>query len=323
MKRISLLAAMIMLSLSLTGCVRPYQKPIIETVETHESAVMIALVGDTENQEQAKSEEFYMENMVYAKEVEIPTRWIKTGRNFLGIFPQGEWRPSAMLIKVSRAPESREWVDGTGGTSSVNQGFDVESKDSIGFSFGVVATAQVEESNIAKFLYRYGGRQLASVMDEEIRNHVQSILSDVATKYTLENIDAMKLEAIAEVRKHVIPYFKERGIAVTNIGFKGGLAYEDKEIQKAFNSVIVAEKNRDAQVLENERLASKNVTENEIKIAKAKAEAEEAQIKARNWEVYSKIRNFDLREKQLDKWDGTYPTHLLTDNAGLIFDLTK
>lgn len=322
-KKLGLLLVSLCATFALTGCVKPYETPIIESIATDESAVMVPLVGDVDGQDTTEALEYYKENMVYTKEVTIPQRWVKTGRDFLGLFPNGEYRPSAKLIKVSRAPESREWVDASDeGTSTNKQGFDVESKDSIGFSFGVVATAQVEEDGFIMFLAQYGGRQLTSVMDAEIRNHVQAILSDVATKYDLENIDEMKKEAISEVRAQVIPYFKDRGITVTNLGFKGGLTYEDESIQKAFNAVITAEKQRDAQVLENERLSSKNATENEIKIAKALAEAEEAQIKAKNWAIYSKIRELDLEEKYLDTWDGVLPVTVLGD-SDVIMDLGR
>ena len=320
-KLLFLMASMLFALSSLTGCMKPYKKPIIETIETNESAVMISLIGDTENQEQAKSEQFYKDNMVYAKEVEIPQRWVQTGR----LSNSGQWRPSAKLIKISRTPVSREWIDGSGGTSSKNQGFDVESKDSIGFSFGVVATAQIEEADVAKFLYLYNGRQLETIMDEEIRNHVQGILSDVATQYDLENIADMKLDAIKQVREIVIPYFEERGITITNIGLKGGLWYEDKAIQDAFNKVIVAEKERDAQVLKNEQLATKNKTENEIKINTAKAEAEANRVLSNSiTSTILRMREIEAYNNWIDTWDGKVSeTTLNSDSGGFIFDINK
>lgn len=292
MKRLlSVVFAMMFFLTSLTGCIKPYKTPIIETIATDEDAILVPLVGGIEGQEQADTDKYVKEDLIYTKEVEIPQRWVQTGRfNW-----NGEYRPSAKLIIISRAPESREWVDASDeGTSTSKQGFDVESKDSIGFSFGVVATAQVTDT--VKYANKYGERPLTNVMDAEIRNYVQSILSDVATSYTLDEIDKMKVEAVSNLRAEIIPTFAEFGITVTSIGFKGGLTYEDPEIQKAFNDVIVAEKSREAQLLINEKEKSQVETANSNKIAKAQAEAEEARIKAQNWEVYYKIRQLDIQE---------------------------
>lgn len=312
--------ALLALTVTLSGCIKPFKKPIIETIEPNESAVMIQLVGDNSNQDQAKSEQFYKDNMVFVKEVEIPQYEVKTGRMYWSI----DWRPAARLIKVSRAPESRDWINGTDGTSSVNQGFDVESKDSIGFSFGVVAAAQIDEVNVAKFLYIYSDRPLEKIMDAEIRNHIQAILSDVATKYTLDEIDIMKQEAISTVRDIVIPYFAERGITITNIGLKGGLWYEDVAIQRAFNNVIVEQKAAIAQIAANEKLDLAAATLNGIKIKNATADKEAAEIRESAWEVYAAMRQIEIQEVYAQALlEHGFPTTLVGESTSMILDIGK
>ena len=321
LNKVASLLAVMLLVFSLAGC-RKFQTPIIETIAPNESAVLIQLYGDNTNQEQAKSEQFYKENLVYNKEITLGQRWVKTGRTIL-FFQQGDYRPTESLIKVSRVPVSREWVNGTDGSTALNQGFDVESKDSIGFAFGVVVTAQVEERNIAKFLYKYSSRQMEIIMDEEIRNHIQAVLSEVATKYTLGEIAEMKLVAISELEKQVVPYFAEKGITITNIGFKGGLWYEDKAIQIAFNDVIVKQKAEVAQLAENIRLETEAATIRQIGIDDANAYAEQARIKESVWETYAKMEEIEIRKMYVSALlEHGLPNTLVTgEGSSLILDI--
>ena len=54
----------------------------------------------------------------------------------------------------------------------------VESKDSIGFAIGVNITAMIQEEDASKFLYYYAGAPLSTVIDNNVRGMVSSILSE-------------------------------------------------------------------------------------------------------------------------------------------------
>ena len=78
--------------LSTTGCgfIKPFDKPELVTIEASQTAFLIPLVGDTTDQASFQSEELLSQAMVATKEVQIPHRWVKTGR----MPGSGEWRPS-------------------------------------------------------------------------------------------------------------------------------------------------------------------------------------------------------------------------------------
>ena len=65
-----------------TGCgmIKPYDKPELVTIEASQTAFLIPLVGDTEDQASFQSEELLAQAKVATKEVQIPHRWVKTGR---------------------------------------------------------------------------------------------------------------------------------------------------------------------------------------------------------------------------------------------------
>ena len=121
MKKIITIALMLVIICCLfTGCRKPYDKPEFITIEASQTAFLIPLVGDSSNQAAFESEELLLEAKVATKEIQIPHRWVQTGRqNYTG-----EYRASATLIVVERKPVSRSWESGdTTATSANNKSF--------------------------------------------------------------------------------------------------------------------------------------------------------------------------------------------------------
>ena len=130
-RTICILSLMFAMCIGLTGCgIKPFDKPELVTIEASQTAFLIPLVGDTTEQASFQSEELLSQAMVATKEVQIPHRWVKTGRSIF--IEKGEWRPSAKLIIVERTPETREWNSSKdNGTSRRNHAIYADSKESI------------------------------------------------------------------------------------------------------------------------------------------------------------------------------------------------
>lgn len=306
-----LLAAM--LTGSLTSCIRPYNKPEFVTIEASQTAFLIPLVGDTTEQASFRSEELLEQAMVATKEVEIPHRWVQTGRWEW----KGEWRDSAKLIIVERTPETREWsAEKTSGTSNVNQAIYAESSESIGFSVGMNCSAQIyTEKDAVKFLYSYNNKTLAEIMDSEIRARVESKFVEECANYTLNDILKKKEIIMTAVRDDVTTYFADKGITITVLGMKDGIEYDDPEIQKAINEKF-----------SSEQLLVTQENNNKVIISKAEAEAEailiaaEAEAKA-NKMLSESLTDKLIEQKKYEKWNGQLPT--VTGSDSTIVDITK
>ena len=265
---------------SMTGCVKPYQKPILEEIATNESAFLVPLVGDGTEQSAFSSEEMLKENMVATKRVEIPTTWVQLGRRSW----KGEWMPSAKLIKVDRTPITREWTESQGdGTSNSNQGIKAESIESISFMARMSCTASIEEANAPKFLYYYNTKSLAEVMDTEIRTLVESTFNELCAKYTLNEILANKQEIMNIIRDTVTTTFSKKGITISNIGYKGEFSYDSK-IQESINAKFTAEKEAEAQAIKNQQ-----------DIDKAQAEAEAIRIQSSTLSEQIKLKEAEAK----------------------------
>lgn len=305
MKRVNkiLIFAMmvVMMCACFAGC-KPFDKPELITIEASQTAFMIPLVGDTTDQASFASEELLQKAMVAAKEVQIPHRWVKTGRSIL-FLENGEWRPSSKLIIVERTPETREWNSGKeNGTSTKNQAIYAESKESIGFSVGMNCSAQIyTEQDAVKFLYSYNNKTLEEIMDTEIRARVESKFVEECAKYGMNDILFNKDVIMTDVRNDVTTYFAEKGITITVLGMKDGIEYDDAEIQKAINEKFSSE----------QMLVTQNNL-NQVTISKAQAEADATMITANAEAEANKIISQSLTPMLLEKiwnekWSGEYP----------------
>lgn len=283
-----------------TGCVKPYDKPEFVTIEPHQTAFLIPLIGDTTNQASFESEEMLMQAKVAAKEIQIPHRWVQTGR----FSWKGEWRDTMALIVVDRSPVTREWSSSKDiGTSAVNQAIYAESSESIGFSVGMNCSAQIySENDAVKFLYCYNNKPLSEIMDTEIRARVESTFVEECASRTLNEILVEKENIMEAVRSDVETYFAGRGITITVLGMKDGMEYDDPTIQTSINDKFSSEMKLTTQKNENERI-----------ISEAEAIAEANRI------LSDSLTDEVLRQTFYEKWNGELPKVMGSDDT--IIDL--
>jgi len=307
MKRFALLFAVCIAVLS-TGCVRPYDVPEFAEIQHHESAYLIPLEGATkEGQAKFESAEALEANKVAIKRVQIPHRWVQTGRFSSRA---GYYMDTVRVVIVDRTPVTREWTaDTDSGTSNVDQAVWLESRDSIGFSLGFNCTAFVDEPDSSTFLYWYptttpdtsnpdvdkSVAALPHVMDNEIRARVVMLANTIAAQYDLDDLRARKAEILEAVRNGIpesvdtegnviqerlegtIEHFAKRGITITNLGQFGGFEYEEGAIQAAINETFVAQQEKVKTEAAFEAQGKKNET---IELA-AEAEANKARTTAK------------------------------------------
>lgn len=255
--------AMFML-LCFTGCRRPYDAPEFVTIEASQTAFLIPLTGDTTDQASFASEELLEQAKVATKEIQIPHRWVQTGRRDW----QGEYRPSAKLIVVERKPVSRSWESGDTAATSGNAIWG-ETSDGIGFYVGMSCSAQINEEDATKFLYRFNNTPLESIIDNEIKTMVKDEFNRQASKYNSSELHTNKANIMNAVKDSVTEYFKEFGITITVLGANEGFSFENQTIQDAIDKKFASEQ---------ELVTQQNI--NDVTLAKAQAEAEAAKITA-------------------------------------------
>lgn len=342
MKRIILLAfVLIMTMCCFTGCIKPYDKPEFVKIEASQTAFLIPLIGDTGSQGAFDSEELLLEKKVATKEIQIPHRWVQTGRrNWMG-----EWRPSATVIVVERKPVSRSWESGDTTVESANRAVFGETSDGIGIYVGMNCTAMIEETNAAKFLYRYNNTPLESIIDTDIKKKVEGVFNDATSQYKSTELHANKSAIMEQVKTEVIEYFKDFGITITVLDIKEGFSFENPDIQKAIDEKFASEQKLVIQQNENEANLAKAEAEAEAKVIAAqaaadaklkeaqaqveiaKAEAEAVRIAAEaeaeaNKKIAESLTDEFLEKVKYERWNGSVPTVVGGGDSVLFTDIT-
>ena len=297
-KKLIVLTLMSLLVFAMTGCRKPYDTPEFITIEASQTAFLIPLTGDTSEQASFASEELLEQAKIATKEIQIPHRWVQTGRaNW-----SGEWRDSAKLIVVERKPVTREWASSKEtATGNENKAIFAESIESVGFYVGMNCSAQINEEDATKFLYRYNNKPLEEIIDTDIRSMVEKEFNDECGQYGIEEIRKEKSNIMDKVVKNVSDHFKEYGITITVLGMKEGISYENAEIQKAIDEKFSSEQMIITQQNLNEVAVSKAKAEAEAKLLAAEAEAEA------NRKIAASLTPELIEKIKYEKWDGKLP----------------
>lgn len=327
-KKICLLVFMLVLvCMCFVGCRKPYDVPEFVTIEPSQTAFLVPLVGDSNNQASFESEELLLQAKVATKEIQIPHRWVQTGR----LNWQGEYRASATLIIVERRPVSRSWESGDSAAESSNRAIFGETSDGIGIYVGMNCSAQIDEADAARFLYRYNNTPLSTIIDTDIKKMVEDEFNMATSQFTSTDLLNHKTEIMDAVKKNVTEYFKDYGITITVLGLKEGISYENPEIQQAIDAkyaseqelVIQQNKNEanlakaeaeaQAAVIAAEAAAEAKLKEAQAQIEIAKAEAEAIRIAAEaeaeaNKKIAESLTDEVLQKLYYEKWNGKLPT---------------
>lgn len=324
MNKYLIVSCMVAMS-SIVGC-KPYDKPAFIEVSQNETAFVIPMEGETGKQDAFASAEILEQKKVATKRIQIPHRWISEGRTWWN----GRYIDTISVIKVNRTPVTKTWSPDNNATKQL----EAESRDSIGVKSGFTLTAFIPEEKTHLFLYRYKDKGLEEILETQVFNSIQAIYTELCTKYDLFDLRSKKQEITDEIRKRVIPFYKEWGIEIAeDMGIVGGLVYDNPEIQQAIDNVFVAQTKqkgnealRDAQNAENER--QKSIAENEANIAaiRAKGEAEAIAMRAKAiadaGQAYIGIETLKVMSQFAEKWNGQTPT-FMGQMPPMMFDMQK
>ena len=300
---------LIVLCACFIGCRKPYDKPEFVTIEPSQTAFLVPLVGDSTNQASFESEEMLLQAKVATKEIQIPHRWVQTGRRHW----MGEYRASATLIVVERKPVSRSWESGDSAAASANKAIFGETADAIGIYVGMNCTAMIEEKDAAKFLYRYNNTPLETIIDTDIKKMVEDEFNRATSQFKSTELHTNKSVIIETVKTNVTNYFKDYGITITVLGIKEGFSFENPAIQEALDKKFESEQDLVIQQNKNEAALAKAEAEAQAMVIAAQAQADALLIAANaeaeaNAKIAASLTPEIIQKMYYDAWDGKLPT---------------
>ncbi len=313
----------VLFSIVLFACAPPKVEKCVE-IGGNETAFLVPLEGATKDSQSKFMSIEYLnspEVKVATKRITLPQRTKKTGRFYWDV----EWVTTMRVITVDRSPVTREWtVETDTGSNIKNDAIQVESKDSIGFNVGINITAMIKEEHAAKFLYFYAGKKLSTIVDNNVRGTVSSILSREFGSRDLQHCKSDKKDIQKTLENEVIAKYEQFGITISNVGLVGGLDYDNPDIQTAINTAYIAEMNviKAAQEkLEQDEVNKKNIATAEANrtVAEEFAKAQEAATKKISLDI--EMIKAQALLKAADKWSGAMPANILPEGSQLLFGL--
>ena len=168
-------------------------------------------------------------------------------------------------------------------------------------------------------------KEMANKLYKDIGTDYEAIILEPAvyevTKYAISNYTAEELITMrGTVSEHQVLDGKvePRGITIQAVSVLD-MAFSE-EYDQAIEKKQVIEQQVKAAQLELEKAK----IENEKKIENAKAEAEV--MKQQNAQITDqtlKLKELEIKEKMINKWTGSFPTTMLSDDVNALFDLGK
>ena len=240
MKKIWLFALILMASVLLSSCgfIRPYDKPEYVQIDTNETAFIIDLFAD-EDSENAQatltSEDYYTKHLLNEKLVQIPHKWVKTGR----MRGTGRYIPKLKVVAVSNSPITGTW----------DNEIKVETKGSQGFTVPMKYAIRVTPEDSGRFLSKFpaneqcyeadGKTKIRSKMmsspekvaDNQFRNVVAAELSKEFHKYEYKDVLPNRDEIVAAAVERIKVWADEFGITIDNLAVWNGMIPDDPTLQ--------------------------------------------------------------------------------------------
>lgn len=210
----------------ITSCVRPYDKPEYVEVGPNETAFVIPMFTDTnvktEDQVQVNENvDFYKQHMVSSKLIQIPHKWIKTGRTPRSGYYKGTMR----VITVDLTPRSGSWLQAD------SNAVKVETAASQGITIPMSYTMRILPDDAALYLSFYKAVDFQSVIDTQINRYFTGRASEYFHQVEYKDIAKQRDEILRKAVDETKTYFKSQGITIDQLAIVDGLIYDDASLQ--------------------------------------------------------------------------------------------
>lgn len=217
-----------LVAISFTGCIRPYDKPEYVEVGPNETAFVIPMFTDdsvkTEDQVQLNSEDatYYQKLMVNSKLIQIPHKWIQTGR----FVRDGYYKGTVRVVTVDLTPRSGTWLQND------KNAVKVETAASQGITIPMSYTMRIKANDAAKYLSYYKAAEFQSVIDVQINRYFTAEAAKYFHEVEYKDIASQRDEIISKAVNATKEHFAEQGITIDQLAIVDGLVYDDASLQK-------------------------------------------------------------------------------------------
>ena len=200
-------------------------------------------------------------------------------------------------------------------TQKVEYTMEASSKDLQKISNFTIAVNYNITKDTANMLYKEVGINYNSIIVEPA---IKEAVKSVTATYTAEELITKRNEVSAITTEAIFNKLHDKGISVTSVNII------DLSFSPEFDQAIEAKQIVEQQTQQAKYELEKAKVENEKKIENAKTEAEVMRQQNSQITVQTlKLKELEIQEKLIEKWNGTLPSTMLNDNIGALFNLGK
>lgn len=235
---------------------------------------------------------------------------LKPGRYWIGVNEQ--------LYLFPTQNQTITWTRDDREGSENNDEFRFQSINGLKLSTDVAIEYYIKSENVpATFeTYKKGADEISNKV---LRNALRTAFQDASSVRTVEQMYGKgKMAFLRDVIAKAKTYSQRKGITLVDVYLLGDIRIPPT-IEKAINNKIKA--TQDAQMRERELQATIATANKRIANAKGIASADSiiAVGKARNNRVISEsLTDKLLKYREIEKWNGSKATHVLSDKAGVV-----
>lgn len=172
---------------------------------------------------------------------------------------------------------------------------------------------QIKPEKVSELYAKVGQNYNDTILNPAL----QSSLKASIAKFTAEEMITKRAEVAntitEELNIRLDDYFMITAVNLENIGFTD-------EYNKAIEAKTTNEQKAQAEKAQLEIVKAQN----EQKISAAEAEAKVMELQnSQITENTLKLKELEIQQKLIEKWNGAYPTTMLGDSANMLFNLNK
>lgn len=198
-------------------------------------------------------------------------------------------------------------------TQKVEYSMETSSKDLQKITNFSIAVNYNITKDTANKLYREVGVDYKSIIVEPA---IKEAIKSVTANYTAEELITKRNEVSAMATEQIFNKLNDKGISVTSVNIL------DLSFSKEFDEAIEKKQIVEQQTQQAKYELEKAKVENEKKIENAKAEAEV--MKQQNQEITEntlRLKELEIKQKMIEKWNGAYPTTMLGNDVSALFNV--
>lgn len=146
---------------------------------------------------------------------------------------------------------------------------------------------------------------------------LEGIKSTMA-RYTAEELITKRAEVSNQIQQELVAKVEHRGFDVTEFNIT------NIDFSEAYDNAIEAKAVKQQEVETQKAELEKQKIQNEKEIAIAEKDARVMELqKQQITEETLRLKELEIKEKMINKWNGVLPTTTLNDNISTIFDMSK